>query len=437
MKKLRFLKLAGACVVLVAACVQAADVSSALQVTDFAKFGGLPYTTATALGTQIRVYRDLAYSTRDDLPTEGKGYVSKSTWGGHHRSGTYFDVYVASKPFASAEARAKMPVFVYMHGGTWSQSFDKDAYCVELLKRIAAKGYFVITMNYQLQNDAVLGGAKKKREHATFADMLADVDTMITYLKTALPAIGLPTDKVVIGGDSAGGHLAMCYAWDQDKPGLSEVQLRHDLRISCVMSSVGPTDLAQGMLATVLLSRLGGMIPIPQAQSMRRLVCWLTDTDLAHMNSATAKATLRKWAPISLVKPSSCPAILAYACTDATASAASTDLIVPVANFVSITNKLTACGVPYDARLFMRTKHWEVGLNCAKGQGVEWIADRLAAFKAKHFDAPLPGGEQNPARAPREEVGCAAAVSPTDNGFTFQPRAGAIRLDLSLPEVGP
>ena len=26
---------------------------------------------------------------------------------------------------------------------------------------------------------------------------------------------------------------------------------------------------------------------------------------------------------------------------------------------------------------------------------------------------------------------------PTDNGFTFQPRAGAIRLDLSLPEVGP
>ena len=37
----------------------------------------------------------------------------------------------------------------------------------------------------------------------------------------------------------------------------------------------------------------------------------------------------------------------------------------------------------------------------------------------------------------RYEVGCAADVSPTDNGFTFQPRAGAIRLDLSLPEVGP
>ena len=390
MRRLRSLLLAGTCAAIAAMCGHAADAPSALTVTDLAKLSEYPFRVDTALGTQVRVYRDLAYSTRDDLPTEGKGYVSTAQWGGRHRSGTYFDVYVADAPFASAEMRAKMPVFVYMHGGTWSQSFDKDGYCIELLRRIAAKGYFVITMDYQLQNDATMGGAKAKREHATFADMLADVDTMITYLKTALPAAGLPTDKIVIGGDSAGGHLAMCYAWDQDKPGLSEVQLRHDLRISCVMSSVGPTDLAQGTLATVLLSRFGGMIPIPQAQSMRRLVCWLTGMDLAHMNSATAKMVLRKWAPITLVKPSSCPAILAYACTDATASAASTDLIVPVANFVSITNKLSACGVSYDARLFLNTKHWEVGLNCAKGQGVEWITDRLSAFKAKNFDLSLP-----------------------------------------------
>ena len=401
MRRLRSLLLAGTCAAIAAMCGHAADAPSALTVTDLAKLSEYPFRVDTALGTQVRVYRDLAYSTRDDLPTEGKGYVSTAQWGGRHRSGTYFDVYVADAPFASAEMRAKMPVFVYMHGGTWSQSFDKDGYCVELLRRIAAKGYFVITMDYQLQNDAVLGGARTKREHATFADMLADVDTMVTYLKTALPAAGLPTDKVVIGGDSAGGHLAMCYAWDQDAPGLLDVKLRHDLRISCVMSSVGPTDLAQGTLATVLLSRFGGLIPIPQAQSMRRLVCWLTGMDLAHMNSATAKVILRKWAPISLVKPSSCPAILAYACTDATASATSTDLIVPVANFVSITNKLTACGVSYDARLFMKTKHWEVGLNCAKGQGVEWIVDRLSAFKAKNFDVAPRGGGQSSAQKPR------------------------------------
>jgi len=385
MKRLRFLNLAWACAVLAATCVYAADVPRALKVTDLAKLGECPFRVDTALGTSVRVYRDLAYSTRDDLPTEGKGYVSKARWGGHHRSGTYFDVYVADEPFASAEMRAKMPVFLYMHGGTWSQSFDKDTYCVELLRRIAAKGYFVITMDYQLQNDAVLGGATTKRPNATFADMLADV---VTYLKTALPAAGLPTDKIVIGGDSAGGHLAMCYAWDQDAPGLPDVKLRHDLRISCVMSSVGPSDLSQGLSATILLSRYGGNIPIPQAKGMRRLACWLTDTDLTCMDGAAAKAVLRKWAPLFLVKPSSCPAILAYACTDAKVFPGSTDLLVPVSNFVSLTNRLTAAGVSYDARLFMNTVHWNVGLNCEKGQGVEWIVDRLAAFKANNFDAP-------------------------------------------------
>lgn len=156
MRRLRSLLLAGTCAVIVAACGHAAAASAALKVTDLARLGEYPFRVDTVLGTQVRVYRDLAYSTRDDLPTEGKGYVSKTQWGGRHRSGTYFDVYVADAPFASAEMRAKMPVFVYMHGGTWSQSFDKDGYCIELLRRIAAKGYFVITMNYQLQNDAVV-----------------------------------------------------------------------------------------------------------------------------------------------------------------------------------------------------------------------------------------------------------------------------------------
>jgi len=36
----------------------------------------------------------------------------------------------------------------------------------------------------------------------------------------------------------------------------------------------------------------------------------------------------------------------------------------------------------------------------------------------------------------RYEVGCDADVSPTDSGFIFRPHAGAIRLDLSLPDVG-
>ena len=191
----------------------------------------------------------------------------------------------------------------------------------------------------------------------------------------------------------------MCYAWDQDAPGLSEVKLSHPLRISCVTSVVGPSDLADGEMVAFIFSPAG--LLIPPVRGVRMLMGWLTGTDMINMDMTQASVTIRKWAPVTLVKKASCPAILAYACTDATVNAGSTDLIVPVSNFVSVTNRLSACGVSYDARLFMRTKHWEVGLNCAKGQGVEWISDRLAAFKAKHFDVPLRGSGQTSAQKPR------------------------------------
>ena len=102
----------------------------------------------------------------------------------------------------------------------------------------------------------------------------------------------------------------------------------------------------------------------------------------------------------SLLLAGTC-AVIGAACGHAAASAGSSDLIVPVSNFVSITNRLTACGVSYDARLFLNTKHWEVGLNCAKGQGVEWIVNRLSAFKAKNFDVAPRGGGQASAQKPR------------------------------------
>ena len=340
------------------AAALAANTLPALQPTDLAKIGKLQHSKENAAGVQLRVFRDLAYSTREDQADEGKGYVARGRGNGTHRSGTYFDVYAADSLFASPAARAKAPVFIFLHGGSWSQAYDKDVACHELLRRVAAKGYFVLSMNYQLQNDSVEAGAQTKREKATFADMLADVDAMVSYLKKSLPAMGLPTDKLVIGGESAGGHLAMCYAWDQDAPGISGLKLNHDLRVKCVTSIVGPSDLTEGQLAAVLFSDFGKMIPIPQLQGMGKLMGWLTDADLMNMEGSAAKAIVKKWAPVTLIKPVSCPAILAYACDGGFVGPNSSDMLVPVSNFTSLTNRLTVAGVPHDAKLFMNTKHW-------------------------------------------------------------------------------
>jgi hypothetical protein len=55
----------------------------------------------------------------------------------------------------------------------------------------------------------------------------------------------------------------------------------------------------------------------------------------------------------------------------------------------------------------MNTKHWEVGTNADKGQGVEWISDRLAAFKENGF-----GAAKAPAKANAKSADAAGAKKP-------------------------
>ncbi len=113
---------------------------------------------------------------------------------------------------------------------------------------------------------------------------------------------------------------------------------------------------------------------------------WLTNTDMTRMDKNQAAEIIRKWAPVTLVKKSSCPAILAYGCQDQVPHARSSDSMVPVSNFIGLTNKLTQAGVSYDGKLFTGINHGEVAGNFnPNGSGV-WVVDKLAAFKAKNFD---------------------------------------------------
>ena len=364
-----------------------------IRPTDPTTFGSLSYDTESVGGATVRVYHDLAYGTRGDAEGEGAEYTAHS-WGYHnHRSGNYFDVYADDAILSSVSDRAKMPVFVFLHGGSWSQCYDKDGSSRDLLKRVAAAGYFVVTMDYQLQSDITELGETTPRENATFADMLADVDTMMTYLKTALPAIGLPINKIVIGGESAGAHLAMCYAWDQSGTGLSGVSLRHDLNVACVMSAVGPANLSdEAMLGPILAA---ASIPDPAVQAyvagFLTLMGWLTGTDIPAMvagnDLAGAAATMSAWSPLGLVDGASCHAILAYGCTNAAVSAYASDGIVPVSNFSSLTNALTAAAVSHDARLFMLPdgmNHGNISWNYEPS--VAWIVEKLVAFKEANFN---------------------------------------------------
>ena len=370
---------------LAVAAVNSAAATPAPSPTDLAALLSSPCgETESSLGKDIRLCRDLAYSTRGDAPDEGAGYTGGGY--GRHRSGTLFDLRFDKALFASEAARAEMPTFVFLHGGSWSQSYDKDVSSHELLRRIAATGYYTISMSYQLQNDIFSNPDTPPREGATFADMLADIDDMITYLKAELPRLGLPADKIVIGGESAGGHLAMCYAWDQDGSGIPDVALRHDLRVRCVVSIVGPSDLTKGRLFSVVFSPAAWFMP--PLRRMRTLLSWLVGEDLSRMGRRKATAAVLKWMPVQLVNSKSCPAILAYACTDSEPRNNSSDGIIPVSDFNDLVDRLTKAGVPHEAQLFTQTGHGDISAHFEEGRSGAWIVEKLATFASTLANRP-------------------------------------------------
>lgn len=357
------------------------------------------YSTVDWNSKSIRIYKDLAYGTRADQADEGANYVNKA--GGKnsyhtHRSGQQYDLYLPASPISDA------PVYLDVHGGSWSECFDKDGSEVELMKSLAARGFVAIGMDYQLQSDIMSKGETTARENATYADMLRDIDAMLQYLKDneILQSLGASTNKIIIGGTSAGAHLSMMYAWDQAATNHS-VALNHPLPIRAVVPVQGPSDFTDPSMMVMAayfpyLENDAYVAASPELQQMKAYVTlmgWLSNTTLTQENFATEMA---KWSPALLINENSCPAILAYSTTntvdDATAHQSS-DGMIPVPLYDSLTNKLTAAGVDYRASLFTGISHGYLAWseNLESNAGYQWLVTEIANY-ATNFVESAGGG---------------------------------------------
>lgn len=99
------------------------------------------------------------------------------------------------------------PCVVYLHGGGWT-AYDKSLFR-STAKELAARGAVVFNCNYRLapKND--------------FADMQADVELIVSYVKQNAQSFGGNPDKLIFAGDSSGAHLCALYvngAFSQNLP---------------------------------------------------------------------------------------------------------------------------------------------------------------------------------------------------------------------------
>ena len=244
-----------------------------------------------------------------------------------------------------------------------------QTYDLYLPAPLAKEGFVVASMNYALCN-------KGRGGDHTFADMLADIDAMVSHLPQLAAALGIDIDRIALGGSSAGGHLALLYAYDGAKPSALGLNLAHAVPVACVFSDCGPTDLASPEFG------VAGM-----GATKNEFSRWnqnfgaLSGAGRDYGTLTNLVSHLARYSPVNLVCAESPPTICLYGVVGTVPTAdtfapepggerrpyadlwkmvgsaesppvaVGTDGIVATQSYEALTNRLAASGVPYAARI--------------------------------------------------------------------------------------
>jgi acetyl esterase/lipase len=120
---------------------------------------------------------------------------------------------------------------VFLHGGAW-WILDKDYGTRPLFRQLAEEGHVVMDVAYRLCPEVDIYG------------MVGDVKRAVAWMKTNAAKYHVNPERIVLGGASAGGHLALLAAYTPHHPLLTPPELEgRDLSVRAVVSSYGPTDL--------------------------------------------------------------------------------------------------------------------------------------------------------------------------------------------------
>lgn len=218
-------------------------------------------------------------------------------------------------------------VVILIHGGGWSGGDKNDfaPYIDTLKKRLP--GYAIFNINYRLAAGA----------NNLFPTQENDVKTAIEYIYSKRTEYKI-SDKFVLLGTSAGGHLSLLYAYKNASP----------VKIKAVIDFFGPTDLVDmyNNPATIfapptLLSAVVGGTP------------------------ATHATLYQQSGPINFVTAQSPPTIILHG---------GVDIIVSPNQSVALKNKLLSFGVVHQYVFYPTENHGWAGANMVDS------FDKIAAF---------------------------------------------------------
>ena len=196
-----------------------------------------------------------------------------------------FDLYIPT----SADPQIKQGAILFIHGGSWNSGkrSDMDYAC----KRYAKAGYITATIEYSL------GGNKKHPEVNVFT-MLDEIGACIKAIQKKTAELGYNVDKIALSGYSAGGHLALLYAYSRAD--------QSPLPIAFVFEKVGPVDFHNTSWGS------------DDNKEKPALACALAGKDVNEemIKTGEGEKVINAVSPVAFVTSKSVPTLFAYGAKD-------------------------------------------------------------------------------------------------------------------------
>ncbi|MFC1921720.1 alpha/beta hydrolase fold domain-containing protein [Chloroflexota bacterium] len=254
--------------------------------------------------------------------------------------------------------------FVYLHGSGWAV-FDKDFGTRPFFRHLAAQGHTVMDVAYRLLPEVDIYG------------MVGDAKRAVAWIKANADRYGVNPEKIVLGGASAGAHIALLAGYTPEHPALTPEDLKKaDLSVCGMIDYYGPTDLVAGYQYMNLQKTINlPQVPIGTKVDPIKAFSYAGRFDIllgGHPQEAPDMYQLA--CPTTHVHPGSPPTLLMQG---------NKDFIVPLDGTQALYAKLVESGVPAINVIFPWTEHafdLLVPQLCPPAQSALYDVDRFLAL---------------------------------------------------------
>lgn len=218
------------------------------------------------------------------------------------------------------DASGDLGLVLFIHGGAWIAG-DKESYDGGMNYGASELGIATASVNYRYISESV-----------DLLDVLDDIDAALAVIKAKGTEIGVNINRVLLTGDSAGGHLSLLYAYARKKTA--------PITPVAVISNSGPTDLYDDNFYHN--NALGDEAAISDLMSK---ACGQRFT---YETRQSAKEALMRVSPVSYVSADSVPTVINHG---------NADSIVPFSNAQTLDALLTKYGVEHVLNVYKGADH--------------------------------------------------------------------------------